>query len=636
MAVQVETLVATLEARVDKFERGLAKARATAGKEFAAIGAQGDQLEAKIVSIGSRGAKGIDGLSKSVGGLTGQAGNLASQFNDIGVQLAGGTSPFLIAIQQGTQISQVLNQAGQSGASFGALLTGALGSILSPASLATFAVIALGGAAVQYFASLIDDGEKSAEVLKQEAALIQQVADKWGAALPALQAYAAERQALADQKSVDEAVGIAIADTFSDAQKTVSGLSVDVAELVQQLIAIGAAPEQIVAVQEAFGELNTKVSDGTATAEDAQSVHDALAAIFRDTSLPAAASLAAQFLSLAGAIATASAAAAGFKSEAASVKLNVPLLPYGKPPPTLSAGGRYINEEELQTINANNTQSLFQKEQARLAKIAGAGGGGGRSGGGSRAAAKSEAEREAEAVTKLIDKLEFERSLIGLSSVDRQKAIALRQAEAGATAEQKAQIAGLIEETYAAKEAQEALDDQMQMLNDLGRDVLGGFISDLRAGKSASEALAGALEKVADKLLDIALDSLFSGGKGGGGGIGGFISSIFGGFRAAGGPVQSGKAYVVGEKGPEILTGASGRILPNSAVGAVNRGSGMARQSGGGPQPVSISIDVTGANGDKQIQAMVQQGVQAGLGQYDKTLNRNIGSKLNRWQGDYG
>lgn len=39
------------------------------------------------------------------------------------------------------------------------------------------------------------------------------------------------------------------------------------------------------------------------------------------------------------------------------------------------------------------------------------------------------------------------------------------------------------------------------------------------------------------------------------------------GFRAVGGPVQAGKTFVVGEKGPELFTpNISGRIIPNSAI----------------------------------------------------------------------
>lgn len=44
-------------------------------------------------------------------------------------------------------------------------------------------------------------------------------------------------------------------------------------------------------------------------------------------------------------------------------------------------------------------------------------------------------------------------------------------------------------------------------------------------------------------------------------------SSFFGGFRANGGDVMSGKAYMVGERGPEMfLPGANGSIIPNEAL----------------------------------------------------------------------
>lgn len=120
-----------------------------------------------------------------------------------------------------------------------------------------------------------------------------------------------------------------------------------------------------------------------------------------------------------------------------------------------------------------------------------------------------------------------------------------------------------IEADRAFKKSQEELARSQEEFNNLAKDVLGGFITDLVNGKSAAEALAGALEKVASKLLDIALDQLLS-SAGGGGGLGGFISSFFGGFKASGGPVSSGKGYIVGEKGPEFfMPASSGSIIPN-------------------------------------------------------------------------
>ena len=64
-------------------------------------------------------------------------------------------------------------------------------------------------------------------------------------------------------------------------------------------------------------------------------------------------------------------------------------------------------------------------------------------------------------------------------------------------------------------------------------------------------------------------------------GISGAIENIFGGGRAAGGPVSGGTTYLVGEKGPELFTpGSSGNIIPNNRLGG-----------GGG----TINITVNGA-----------------------------------------
>jgi len=52
---------------------------------------------------------------------------------------------------------------------------------------------------------------------------------------------------------------------------------------------------------------------------------------------------------------------------------------------------------------------------------------------------------------------------------------------------------------------------------------------------------------------------------------GGIPPVLFGGFRAKGGPVRPGRAYVVGERGPELMVPSTpGTIVPNSALNPVN------------------------------------------------------------------
>ena len=88
------------------------------------------------------------------------------------------------------------------------------------------------------------------------------------------------------------------------------------------------------------------------------------------------------------------------------------------------------------------------------------------------------------------------------------------------------------------------------------------------AALSDPEKRKAIFDSVGELLSGIA--SLFKGE--GGDGIGGALSGIFGGLfgggREHGGSVDSGKVYVVGERGPELYSpGRDGSIIPNSALG---------------------------------------------------------------------
>ncbi|WP_323783232.1 phage tail length tape measure family protein [Thalassovita sp.] len=83
--------------------------------------------------------------------MSGATANMVAQFNDIGVMLAAGQSPLLLAMQQGTQLSQVLNQIGGGPRSVLGALKGGFLSMLNPVSLLTIGTIALGAALFQAF-----------------------------------------------------------------------------------------------------------------------------------------------------------------------------------------------------------------------------------------------------------------------------------------------------------------------------------------------------------------------------------------------------------------------------------------------------------------------------------------------------
>jgi len=125
-------------------------------------------------------------------------------------------------------------------------------------------------------------------------------------------------------------------------------------------------------------------------------------------------------------------------------------------------------------------------------------------------------------------------------------------------------------------EAAQFWDQQAQTLKD-------GILDAIVAGDDLSETFANLAKSIARAALEAALfgSGPFGGSVGGTGLLSSAFSGIFGGARAEGGPVSQGKAYLVGERGPEIFApSSSGRVIPNDKI------------SGGN---VTISIDARGA-----------------------------------------
>lgn len=118
-------------------------------KKLKKMGVATDGLEADLHALAgaeraaANQAVGLAGTHKLAAG---QVGNLTAQFNDIGVMMAAGQNPLQLALQQGTQITQVIGPMGAAGA------VNALGAafmqMLNPVTLITIGSIAAGAALV--------------------------------------------------------------------------------------------------------------------------------------------------------------------------------------------------------------------------------------------------------------------------------------------------------------------------------------------------------------------------------------------------------------------------------------------------------------------------------------------------------
>jgi TP901 family phage tail tape measure protein len=171
--------------------------------------------------------------------------------------------------------------------------------------------------------------------------------------------------------------------------------------------------------------------------------------------------------------------------------------------------------------------------------------------------------------------------------------------------------------TPAEKKAREEAEELQKTFEKIGESVRNDLVMNLREAIKGSQSFGQAIGKVLgnlkDKLIDLALNKAISGiGKSlsGGKGFGGFLGGLFG--KERGGRVSAGGAFVVGERGPEILQMGSkgGNIIPNSQIG------------GGGDSVVnniSVSVDASGSNvagssaGGKELGQQIAAAIQLEL-----------------------
>lgn len=220
---------------------------------------------------------------------------------------------------------------------------------------------------------------------------------------------------------------------------------------------------------------------------------------------------------------------------------------------------------------------------------------------------------------------------------------ALAQAGVGINSEYGQQIAQAARELDALVMAQMKLNDAMSLAESAGMSIfdsladgagdLGETIQDLT--KDIARMLVQSSLFGTGGLANIMGTSQSSGGSGGA--IGSLMASLmpqFGGARAAGGPVNAGKAYLVGEKGPEmIVPGHNGTVIPN-----FNLQPPQMPMRGGGDNNVQVNI-VNNSGEDIQQERRSEGGVDVidvvvgrvetsmARGGFDDTLGTSFGAK---------
>ncbi|MGE0178990.1 MAG: phage tail length tape measure family protein [Sphingomonas sp.] len=206
------------------------------------------------------------------------------------------------------------------------------------------------------------------------------------------------------------------------------------------------------------------------------------------------------------------------------------------------------------------------------------------------AAATEAAFRETQQrVSALLDRLfpevararELAQSLIdidaaGLSPAARSEARRRAFLTIGGALETVTPIGGSVAEE--SNEAVRGIERVRDAVGELGRDINQVMVRGLQGLMRGFGSLQDIALNVLYSIGDAIIENLFTrvNGSNGQGGLGGAIASALGGLiggglsgrRAYGGPVAPGGTYLIGERGPELLTmgGARGYVTPNDAL----------------------------------------------------------------------
>ena len=146
-----------------------------------------------------------------------------------------------------------------------------------------------------------------------------------------------------------------------------------------------------------------------------------------------------------------------------------------------------------------------------------------------------------------------------------------------------------------AKRLEEERARQAKVLNDLyeqvGNTISTAIVDSLMQAKSATEALSGVLNNVANQLLQLGVNTLLKST-----GLG--IFSELPGF-ANGGRPPVGRPSIVGERGPELFVpDRAGTIVPNHAIGGAN---------------VTVNVDASGSSVEGNADQASQLGKAIGI-----------------------
>lgn len=492
-------------------------------------------------------------IGQSAGAMKANVGNIAAQFQDIGVTAAMGMNPLLIALQQGTQLSAVFAQTG--GNAF-KTIAAAIGQVLSPTALLTIGFVALGAALLQLvnWTSLAQWGLNAlADILPEVAIGLTLV----GVALtiafaPAILStfisvflavaagiVGAVATIVAAVGAIPIAIGLILADLYIFRDEWAQVLGFDIVDYAKR--GINLIIGSFVAAYHDIGFIWAQLPNmvGAAAVGAANAVIRALNAMI-SASISGINMLANQINKIGSSLDSVGLGfsigtidAGNFKfDEMANTAADTLAGAVGKRNAQLKDD---LTKDYLGAIGgaitgaAEGAASKLREFSAGLGEDKKKKKGGGKSEGerfedivkgAERSIAAMKAERDALGMTEIAAaKLKYETQLLNEA---QQKNIDL-------TPTQREKLMALASEMANLEVATENAKKAMEFGKELSKGFMNDFIQGIKNGESVwqsfGKAAMGVLDKIGQKLVDLAIDGLFSGG-GLGGGLGGILGGI--------------------------------------------------------------------------------------------------------------
>ena len=515
------------------------------------------------------------------------------------------------------QLSQVAQQASATGNWIQALAIQLPDLALGFGTFGIAAGVAA-GALLPLAAEMLGFGdavEKADDKLNDHIAMIDRAIERYGGAVSALKEYSDELKRQQEINDLTRVTQDAVNRSFAEAREILPDVKGQIGEVISEMIRAGESERSIIALKEAFNEtdraiqdLNQKINDGKAELSDFERVQSAVASLMQNDAVAGSSALQDAIERLGAAYAVAAQQAANFASQTAiATKLTLPKPGMGLRP-IYSGGGRLLNEQELMNWRAEHTKSQYEIAAEKAAKR------------GRRRGHRGPTKEEQEAQREYNRLLSQAKNIYSETRTEAE-AYGIELTKLG-----DLYARGFIDtETYqrAVKQLKDEFNgaaEASKFFSETAYDSIMSLVPAINTGNKALDDFLNTLIKTVMQAVLLGegpLAKLF--GTEGGGLLTSIFGSIFKSYEGGGYTGLGGRYGGMDGKGGFLaMVHPNETIIDHAKPGILAAANNNARPATNGqPQPVEINVNVSGARGNAEIKEMVNQGVAAGLKQYD-------------------